>query len=378
MAVLTGKLIIDVYGFNDGEVQTIQVSEKASLLSAKFDVAALNQWIIDNVVDYADLTYRLQLVEGTLLNLKKEINVATFDNSNISELLRPDLYLILLNDIKDVDGYSVKTYKLFRKDIKGEETLVAELNIDFEFRSITTEEISKKPPGELLWESNTDYVKAGESPDISDKNGKTLETFYNELYEYKTFWLKPDNDVVGQEHNTLDILEATDRIYRFTTEPPTYLLGRASGYKIVMDGLAAYNFYVSTDAQPNTYYNTKFEVVGTQKWVESDWEPAISRQTKLTNDETAIYVQPVDYLIPFSEWVRVRVNLNGVKYYRDVETSFKYVNQVKKTCPEDPREWIEQVEGSASSIGFRFNPNVSPCTYDPTGDYFEIDVIRKR
>ncbi len=294
MAVLTGKLIIDVYGFNDGEIQTIQVSEKASKLSCGFNLTNLNKWTIDNVEDYEDFSYRLELTQNDLINLKKNISSKRFDDSNLQSLIRPDLYLELLNEVKREDGFSVKTYRLFKKDTKGIETLAAELNIDFEFKSIILEE----PSGETLLDTKTPDFIGKANPEM----GYETLVSYDELDKWTRlrFEIEPKESIILERAP----MEPIDIVLPI----PSYAKGSGYGLKTFIGS----NFFKKdkqveiglNESTDETIYESRPKIYGinkTDNTLPTTPTPFIVQLTK----SGKITIPASDYLEPLSEAVGI-------------------------------------------------------------------------
>ncbi len=146
--IYNGEVKIDIYGLNDNELQTIYRGTENYWVS-KFDFSSLNQWIIDNVADYKDFTYTLKVANDLSIPIKKNQSSTTFDNSYVSGYVSPNTYLEILNEVNDNNGYSVKTYELIKINEFEEESLVANLNINFTFLSTTQEKI--EPPLDPSW-----------------------------------------------------------------------------------------------------------------------------------------------------------------------------------------------------------------------------------
>ncbi len=294
MAILTGNIIIDVYGFNDGEVQTIQTTERTSLLSCKFDCTTLNKWIVDNVPNYTSHSFRLELTQGTLLNLKKNINETDFDNSNISELIRPTLYLSLLNDIKRPDGYSDKIYNLYITNSDREESLVAELNIDFEFRSIIQEE----PSGQILLDIKKPTFIGKANPTVS----------YDTLLSYDELdkWTKLKFEIEKDQIINIDRIpmEPIDIVLPL----PDYAKGKGYGLKTFIGS----NFF-SKDKQveielnqdvDDTIYESRPKIYGINKTTNTIPTTPTPFVPLTTGASKTFTIPAADYLLPLNDDIK--------------------------------------------------------------------------
>ncbi len=295
MAVLTGNVIINVYGFNDGEVQTIQTTEKVNSLSCKFDAKELNQWVIDNIVDYTNFNFRLRLTGINNLNLKHVIGETTFDNSPISQLIFSNLYLSLLNDVKRTDGYSLKTYELYQIDNNGVETLIADLNIDFEFQSIVKGETT----GEVLLDTK-----------IPDFIGKAnTHAGYDTLLSYDELdkWTKLRLDI--EEGNSVIIDRIPMEPIDVVLPLPDYAKGKGYGLKTFIGS----NFF-SKDKQveiglnedtDDTIYESKPKIYGIEKTsntiptVPTPFVPIKSGTTRQWTIPSSEYLEPLTTDIKF-------------------------------------------------------------------------------